>query len=46
MKRARVRTSTLILVALFVGASLLYLFVRPTAGSTGSHPASASTTNH
>ena len=29
----RMRTSTLVLVLVFVGATVLYLFVRPTAAS-------------
>jgi len=43
VRRARLRPSTLLLIALFVGASVLYLFVRPTSGSGASHPASTTT---
>jgi hypothetical protein len=34
----RVRPSTVVLIALFVGASVLYLFVRPTNPSTVKPP--------
>lgn len=42
-RRLRLRTSTLALVAVFVGATVLYLFVRPTTPSTSTVPASATT---
>lgn len=44
-RRMRVRTSTFVLAALFVGASILYLFVRPTTTAKRSTPPATSGSN-